>query len=942
MTDKILKEAAASTPDPDRSLKNLMSFVEENPSRTDELIANIREISVLFSHSQFLANYCVSHPESLFDRLKTIETPVDRELLNASLKYKISILAPESNMSLQSALDPYMGLVRKFRLEEILRITLRDILGRCDLIDVLGELSTLADVILENSVGLVRGHMNEIYGSPADDEFSVIAVGKLGAGELNFSSDIDLMYVYGAEEGETSGVMSAHGLVKNRTSNHEYYCKIGEALGRFLSLNTEAGQVYRVDLRLRPEGQRGAIAQSLRGYEIYYESWGRAWERAMLIRARPVAGDQSLGDAFMGMIRPFVYRKYLDFSAIDEIKALKTRIDSKFKKGDIKRGYGGIREIEFFTQALQLIYGGREPLLRERSTLKTLHRLMQKALVGQEDYSVLSDNYRFLRTLEHRLQQLNDLQTHTLPSGSGDLEVLGKKLGFGKGNLFVRELDKRRSSVRRIYDSLFGKAGEGRDNAGGGFFDEELTDAELRERLAGTGLKEINRAVRNLRSIKDSTLTFQTLKGRRLLGEVLPVFVDSALKTVSPDEALNHLQAFAGLLSANESYLEIFSRDRRTVDLLTSVFAQTAYLSKILISRPQYLEMIGWQERPGKSLLKIREEIYSGISEGHSINEAVRFIKQAEEIRLGLLFLQGEIGIEDVIRGLSKVAEAILSVCLKSINQDAGGISIIGLGKLGGREITFGSDLDLVFISGEDVSIADTRAAERLVRMLVSYTKEGMAYKVDTRLRPEGSKGPLVSSVEGFRSYYSGPALYWELQALLRARPVAGNQAAGRLFMNMARETLMTMGRTVRAHDIRQMRERIVRELSREGRGYDIKLSPGGLGELEFTVQFLQLKHCARHEHVLVQNTSKAIGRLESSGILSQGDATGLTRAYIFYRTLESFLRLKGDDVLKRDEISLKNMAEFAGLGGPDELVTEIEGYRRTVTTAGEKYLIDP
>ncbi|TAN41532.1 MAG: bifunctional [glutamate--ammonia ligase]-adenylyl-L-tyrosine phosphorylase/[glutamate--ammonia-ligase] adenylyltransferase [Nitrospirae bacterium] len=941
MTEQLLIDAAAATPDPERCLKNLLSFVEENPSRVDELLAEIRPVSVLFSHSQFLANYCIAHPESLFSSLSKMDLPLNKEELSASLKAKIDGLTSSSDRASFPALDACRGPVRRFRLEEILTITLRDLLNKADLVEILSELSMLADVIIQGSLDMVRQQMSGTYGAPQDDAFAVIALGKLGAGELNYSSDIDLMYVYGTEDGETAGIQTAQGTVMNRTTNHEYYCKVGETLSRFLSLNTEDGFVYRVDLRLRPEGQRGAIALSQRGYEMYYESWGRAWERAMLIRARPVAGDPDLFAAFMKMIQPFVYRKYLDFTAIDEIRGLKGRIDATFKKGDIKRGYGGIREIEFFTQALQLIYGGREPLLRERSTLKALHRLMQKALVGQEDCHALSDNYGFLRTLEHRLQQLNDIQTHTLPSAEKDLDILGRKLGFDNGKTFTSELEQRRSLVRGIYDSLFsGKREEpGVENR---FFDEELSDAELKEHLSATGLRDIGKAVRSLRSIRDSVLTFQTLKGRKLLGEILPVFVDTALKSDAPDAALHHLQSFAELLSMNESYLEIFSRDRQLIDMLTYVFAQTPYLSKMLISRPQYLEMIGWQERPKKSLLTLKHEIRASLSEGHSINDAIRRIKQAEEIRLGLLFLQQELGIRDVTRGLSRIAEAVVSLCLESIGSEAAAVGIIGLGKLGGREISFGSDLDLIFITGAEVKVSDTRVAERLLRMLTAYTKDGVAYRIDTRLRPEGSKGPLVSSVESFRNYYAQSALFWELQALLRARPISGCKASGLAFMSMARAALIKRGGEVRAADIRQMRERILRDLSRETEGYDIKLGAGGLEELEFTVQFLQLTNCRRHSKILVQNTLEAISRLEAAGVIDGNDAGSLGQAYLFYRTLESFMRLKGDTVLKRDASGLQGMAAFFGSSGPDELESQINRARQSVMEAGEKYLKDP
>ena len=942
MTDKLLKDAAYATPDPERSLNSLSSFLARNTARTDELKADIRDISMLFSFSQFLANYCILHPDVLFDTLKNVDSPRDKDALSSSLRERFRHTDKPVSLSRQSfahlSLDPYMTAVREFRMKEILGITLRDILRKVDLVDTMLELSSLADVIIENSLMVVKSSLDEIYGAPDSDAFSVISLGKLGGEELNFSSDVDLMFVYGTEIGETSGIKTAHGITSNRISNHEYYCKVGETLTRFLSLNTESGFAYRVDLRLRPEGQRGDIALSLRSYEMYYESWGRAWERAMLIRARPVAGDPDLGSNFMGMIRPFVYRKYLDFSSIDEIRSLKSRIDSTFKKGDIKRGYGGIREIEFFAQALQLIYGGREPLLREKSVLKVLHRLLQKALTGQRDYFILSDNYRFLRTLEHRLQQLNDLQTHTIPSGEAEMEALAKKMGFYDRKTFIAGLEKRRDDVRGIYDSLFAERKEDQ-SLSGTFFDEEFSDTELKEYLAGIGIKNIEKAVRNIKSIKDSTLNFQTLRGRRLLGEILPLFVDSALKSNSPDTALNLLQSFADLLSTRESYLEIFSSSRELINMITYVFSQSEYISKMLIRRPRYLEMIGLQELSGKSLTILADEIKAVISEGHSVNDAIRLVKQAEEIRLGLLFLQKKIDVVEVIKGLSKTAEAILSACSGHIKEWGADMAVIGFGKLGGREITFNSDLDIIFVCPEEITQSNTKAAEKYLRMLISYTKEGIAYRVDTRLRPEGSKGPLVSSLDSFKKYYSRAAAFWEFQALLKARPVAGNIRTGLAFIEMAKDTLILRGREISASDIKQMRVRILKELSKESEGYDIKLGPGGIIDIEFTVQYLQLSHCRTDKSLLVQGTLSCIHRLESSGIMDKADAGFLKEAYLFYRALESFLRLSGENILRREEDKLKNSADFIGLDNKYEFIEFLEKKRETTKRITEKYL---
>ncbi len=940
MTEKKLKDAAAATPDPVRAFKNLASFLAENPARRDELEISLREISLLFSVSQFLSNYSIAHPDVLFRALKDVESQRDRAGLQAALKERFAGAEGRSQKTASTgSSDPYMKAVREFRLEEMLGITLRDLLKKTDIVASMLELSILADVTIENSLEVVRRSLIEMYGAPAEDSFSVVALGKLGGEELNYSSDVDLIFVYGTEIGETSGIAKVRGVTANRITNHEYYCKLGEALTRFLSLNTEAGFAYRVDLRLRPEGQKGAIALALRGYEMYYESWGRAWERAMLIRGRHVAGDAELGGNFLGMITPFVYRKYLDYGSIDEIRRLKLRIDSTFKKGDIKRGYGGIREIEFFVQALQLIYGGREPLLRERSILKALHRLLQKSLVGQEDYSILSDDYRYLRTLEHRLQQMNDLQTHTVPSGKTEVEALGKKMGFQDGCLFIQDLERRRKNVRAIYDSLFSAEKEERPHAGP-LFDEDLSDSELKEYLSGRGLADVDRAARNIRAIRDSIFDFQTLRGRRLLGDILPAFIDAALKSSAPDAALNHLQSFAALLSANESYIEIFSREKRLIGTLTYLFSQSEYLSRMLLGRPQYLEMIGWEEPAKKSVRRLCHEIDAGVSEGHSLNDAVRLVKKAEEIRLGLLFLQKKIDAADVVRGLSGTAEAVLRFCMGSVGEGADGLATIGFGKLGGREITFGSDLDIIFVTSPEVRPEETRAAEKFLRMLISYTREGIAYRADTRLRPEGSKGPLVSSVESFRKYYAKAAAFWEFQALLKARPVSGSPKTGKRFLEMARDVLTSRGGEISASDINTMRERIMRELSRESAGYDIKLGPGGIEEIEFAVQYLQLRNCARHRPLLVQGTVNAIERLKSAGVTSGKDADFLKEVYLFYRRLESFLRLRGDNVLGRQEDKLRGAAEFMGFREAVGLAESLEEKRKGVKDITARYLV--
>ncbi|HYA31499.1 MAG TPA: bifunctional [glutamate--ammonia ligase]-adenylyl-L-tyrosine phosphorylase/[glutamate--ammonia-ligase] adenylyltransferase, partial [Thermodesulfovibrionales bacterium] len=889
------------------------------------------QVSLLFSISQFLSRFASSYPDVLFESLRTLSDNATSEALGAALRAALQ--------GARQSLDDLMDIVRVFKKKVLLRLILRDVLTITDIVEATRELSILADVIVEESVRTLREWLRETYGEPNDNAFSVISVGKLGGNELNFSSDIDLLYVYTAEQGETSGIMTSGGVIKNRISAHEYYCKLGEQLGRFLSLNTGNGLAYRVDLRLRPGGQRGSIAQSLAAYEIYYESWGMAWERAVLLRARPTGGDKDLGRSFIEMIRPFVYRKYLDFSAIEEIRRMKTKIDAAFKKDDIKRGHGGIREIEFFVQAIQLIYAGKEPLLREGNILTALHRLLQKNLVGHGDYSVLNDNYLFLRKLEHRLQQLNDLQTHSLPSDGDELASLGRKMGFHDSGPFISSLEERRRMVRSVYDSLFAVKGEGISQETPGtsvFFDEDISTGELRQELSRYHLNDTEKAMRNIMHIRDATRAFQTIRGRRLLDEILPAFVLEALKTRNPDTALNNLQSFASLLASEEAYLELFTKNKTLVPTLARIFSMSEYLSKTIIKRPEYLELVGHEIFFRKSLASLKDELRGRAASGTPLPDSIRMLRQMEEIRLGTLFLEKKIDAVMLVKGLSRTAEAVVSLCADELQKN--GLSIIGMGKAGGRELTFDSDLDLIFVSREEPEDSHIRAAERLIRLLTSYTKDGVAYRVDVRLRPDGTRGPLTSSLKALEQYYSSAAHFWEFQALLKARPLSGETAIGCSFMEMRKEILRKKGSEVSASDIRTMRDRIRRELSREKEGYDLKLGPGGIEELEFTVQFLQLTACHRYGGLLVQGSLDAIKRLAAAGMIDKGEADGLRETYIFYRTLESFLRLRGETVFRKGGVGAQDASDFMGFSGSG-LPDRLEESRELVQGIFRKYL---
>mgnify|MGYP000368439054 CR=1 FL=1 len=920
-------------PDPERASKNIDSFLSENPDHAEKLNGCITEASALFSYSQFLANYCVKNPDALFDAINNLHISFDSEELGYELRALLSAC---------SSMDEGMKAVRIFRKNKLLTITLKDILKQAELQEIMLDMSMLADAVLRESLDFVESFISQRYGIPENNSIAIVALGKLGAQELNYSSDVDIIFVY-REEGETTGVSAIQGAVMNRVSAFEYYTKLVEESARFLSANTEDGFAYRVDLRLRPQGQRGNLALSLRSYEEYYESWGQLWERAALLRARPVAGDVRLGEEFLTLIKPFVYRKYLDFEAINEIRRMKSQVE-QIRAGtlsrDIKRGYGGIREIEFFIQIFQLIYGGKELLLRERSTFKALHRLLQKGLIGYEDLGQLSDNYVFLRTLEHRLQQLNDIQTHTLPSGDVELEILGKKMGFPAAQAFLSELGGRRQKVRGIYDSLMESGKPPSQGQTYGLLSSVFWDMEtpiehlLSKELESKKVKDASKAIHCLTKIRNNIYSFQTIKGRRLLEDIIPKFADEALKGTNPDLALLHLVDFSAILAAKESYLEVISQRPEIISVLNFIFSQSEYLSKILMGNPEYIESLAEGETAKKSLPSFMNELQL-LTERRGISAAVRLFRRLEEIRLGIMFLNRGINVTELMKSLSKTAEAILSTLLQSPKATlpysllpityCPSLIIIGFGKLGGREIIFNSDLDIIFATLNEPTENDIKAAEGLLRGCMSYTKDGIAYKVDTRLRPEGSKGPLVSSIETLRNYYSRHAQTWELQALLKARPICNFkfQISNFKFMEMRKEILIKRGTEITLDDIKKMRGRIQKELSKEISGsYDIKLGSGGLEELEFIVQYLQLKNCKDNPQLLVQGTMDAIRRLGRSGILKNGDAAVIKETYLFYRNIETIMRLRNESVLKEGSDTMRSAAGFMNMNEEEFLST--------------------
>lgn len=986
-----------SAADPDMALNNLERFVSSLSdvaalvslchARPDVLISLI----TIFGASRFLSSFVAAFADASLNLLSTpgyLAQPAGRNALSD----RLNAVTRDG----EGDKDFYRAL-RIFRKQEMLRIGLRDLLGKADLRETVSELSDLAGVCLQKAYGRIDAELTKKHGRPVLSRengtidaagFAVIAMGKLGGNELNFSSDIDLMYAYSAD-GETEGIRSRDGALLNRITNHQYFVKLAERLTSAIGESTDDGFVFRVDLRLRPEGQRGPLAQGLGGYEIYYESWGQTWERSALIKARPVAGDEHTGREFMERIRPFVYRKYLDYGAIAEIREMKQKINREVQqKGktyrDVKLGYGGIREIEFVIQALQLMYGGRDKALREKNALKALHMLSQKGLITYQEQADLSKAYVFLRTVEHRIQILDDLQTQTLPSDQRALRALARRAGYreqgNEAEALLRDYSLHTHRVRAMYDNLFEYTGqeaapEERPKDYDLFLDPETPEQEAVAALKAFGFREPGRAYRNLLLLQEgSAFVHQTPRNRKRFNEIFPMIFQEIVVSPDPDRALNHLESFLAAQGSWDAFQSLVRQDGMAVKVLITIFSNSEYFSRMLVVSPELLEDMLDTSRAfgvGNAALFTRE-LTEAFDKAQDISEkldVLRGFKHREEMRVGMSDLLSSVEPPAASRALSRLADACLAAALRlaveetcrryNVGTAAPALAVIGVGKLGGREITYGSDLDILFMFSEDRSVAlpegmtvfeyCNKIAEKTISYLTTMTREGFLYRVDTRLRPGGSKGPLAQSLTAFRNYYSTQARTWEKQALINSRYAAGDRIAGRDFSRSLPDMIyQEADEAVLAGDIRAMRKRMEDETGKEDAAhYNIKQGAGGLVDIEFIVQFLQLVHGRKDRLVRVPGTYNALRVLRKRNILSPADSQILRTAYLFMRQLKSRMRIVSNQStsdLSRDPEKLRPLARRMGyqddaVSAENKLLSDYERLSREVRGVFDRIL---
>ncbi|WP_408967394.1 bifunctional [glutamate--ammonia ligase]-adenylyl-L-tyrosine phosphorylase/[glutamate--ammonia-ligase] adenylyltransferase [Oryzomonas sp.] len=840
-------------------------------------------------------------------------------------------------------------VLRCFKRTEILRIAARDLNGLASLEEVTGELSSLAAASLHVAYEVCRRCLVRECGlplmegedGPREAEMTVIGMGKLGGYELNFSSDIDIIYFYESGRGETSGIENGDGGRKGVISLHVFFNKLGEMISKALSQVTGDGFVFRVDVGLRPEGKSGDMAISMRSAEIYYESWGQSWERTAMLKARPVAGSLELGNRLLKMLQPFVYRKYLDYNLIEDMKNMKQKIDASLARSmegetNLKLGRGGIREIEFFVQALQLVYAGKNSNLRERNSLKALDALLAARLITDDDHRKLSEAYRFLRTVEHRIQVVQERQTHNLPAKKEELLALARRCGFLRPNgleRFLEALEEHRSNVSAIYGNLFHTRDEKlRQDVDPQvlLFLDTNADADLvKDMLMERRFEDVERAYENLQSLRRGPESGNlTERGRRILEKIAPLLLQEIFLSPDPDMALANLERFLVIIGTRSSYYALLAENRETLKLLISLFGMSEFLSKILISHPELLDsLVG---RGYASTLKSKDMMsmeLDGLLERTGYFEdqldMLRRYRNEEFLRIGLNDIHGKLGQGEATAQLTVLGEACLGAAYHLAVQELkrfgrpmfryeGGnveasLAVIGMGKLGGGDLNYHSDLDIIFVydrqgstNGEkQVSNHEyfAKLAQKIISILSMQTREGYVYKIDTRLRPSGNAGPLVTSLDSFLEYHRKEAQIWERQALTKARVVLGDERLGGQLHDVIRHTVYgTSIDDEGRREIHRLRMRMENELAREKSGsYNIKTGRGGIVDVEFITQYLQLKFGCSYPELRTTSTIVALKEIGVLGLLPDNNAEALLSGFTFLRRLENRLRIIHD-----------------------------------------------
>lgn len=907
----------------------------------------IAAVAPVISHAPWLARLLQRHPELAWGLAADASRTTERQAEDYRRMVEAAVSAPPAT------LPEVERSLRALRNREMLRIASRELAGE-DLRETMRELTNLASALCDGALSVAARDAMARFGTPRTAtgvcRAGIMGMGKLGGGELNLSSDIDLIYLYETDEGATDGVLPATlrplpNLTPRPVSLHEYHVRLFETLTALLGRPTQDGFCFRVDLGLRPEGIHGPVCNSIAAAEAYYEQWGHPWERVAWLRARPVAGDLALGEAFLDAIRPFVYRRSLDPGAIDEIGRMKAQIDQRATRAtrpgergfDLKLGEGGIREIEFFVNALQLVWGGRAPHVRDVSTLRALDRMMFAGLIRPDDHEALRDAYLLLRRVEHRLQMREDAQVYALPTDPAALDSLARGMGIpgipsggtlsagtpssgaSAGERLLALIAAHARRVSTIFRGLLHAqvAPDPGAELASVALDEQSPHEARRDALRSLGFAQPDAAldlIRSLQHIPSSPLHARHVARQGALARTL---LCDVARSSAPDQALIRLRDLIRTLQDGSSVYGLLRDSAPVRRMLITLFAASPFLAQAVIRRPTLLDTLVFQGRG--PACKARDDmdaelgrLLDGADLGTGLDLCRRFHTE-ELVRIGLLDMAGALDVESVGHQLTDLADTLVAAVLRLTRQDlvathgpmAGALAIFGFGRLGAREMGYGSDLDILFVYGGSAAHDPaldrhgwfTRLAQRLITNVSCLLPGGRLYEVDTRLRPSGSRGPLVTSLDALRAYHEGSAALWERQALIKCRFVAGDATlAAPMRELLDRVVFIAQPASTLVPEMRRIRSRVESEVAREGGGtYNPKLGRGGIMDVEHIVQLLQLVHGAAHPELRSGSTFEALRAIKQSRILPAQAATTLLDAYSFLRRLENRIRVVSD-----------------------------------------------
>jgi glutamate-ammonia-ligase adenylyltransferase len=804
------------------------------------------------------------------------------------------------------------GQLRRWRAAESTRLIWRDLAGLDSVEDTLAGSTRIAGQALGCALAAVEGAVRERHGRIDDGRggaasLVVFGLGKLGGGELNFSSDIDLIYAF-AEHGTSDGARPL--------AAEEYFTRIGQRLAQLLGDVTADGFSHRVDLRLRPFGASGRLALSFAAMEQYYQREGRDWERYAWIKARPVAGDIDAGNQLLEALRPFVYRRYLDYTALDGLREMKAMIDAEVQRRelatDLKLGPGGIREVEFLVQSMQLIRGGREPALRQRSLLAALAALAQAGHLPEATAARLAQAYRFLRRLENRVQMFGDAQLHSLPEDPVRLLRIARGLGYEDAVALQGALDAERAVVAEAFADLLKSRRRQTDRGALAQYWHALPDSGEAATLSEAGFADAAAHHARLRDFARSPAVRDiSERARQRLDHVLPALLEAASRSAAPDAALPRGIALLQSIARRTSYLALLDEQPAALARLVDVTARSSLLSERLANHPLLLDELLDTRAAGavpdeaavRATLRATAQAHAN-DDAEAALAALNESRHSLAFRIALAALAQRQPAQDSAALLAALAEevvvAVLQIAQRELEPahgriDGAGFAVIGYGSVGGRELGFDSDLDLVFLHdarAEDASDGArpleapryfARLAQKLVALLDTETSAGRLYEVDVRLRPDGAKGVLVSSLKSFTEYQQQRAWTWEQQALVRARPLAGSERLRAAFATLRCETLSrARDEAALRADVASMRRRMRAELDRsDAARFDLKQGDGGLVDLEFLLQERVLALASRLPGLCAHTATPALlATLAAEGGLDGVDATQLAQAH--------------------------------------------------------------